>query len=606
MSKVPVVDIDFAPAAVDVIKMDGGGFILKSPMKLEEYPPNLGGSLRRWADATPERLFLAERKADGSWRKITYGDFLSRVERIAQALLDRNLDKERPVMILSDNGVDNALLLHACMYVGIPVVPVSPAYSLMSQDHGKLKHIFSQILPELIFTANGEMFAKAMAALPMDGVEVVVSAAPPDGMSCTFFDDLDAAPTDAVSESFNAVGPDTLAKILYTSGSTGMPKGVKNTQRMMCSNQQAITQLWPFVKAKPPIIVDWLPWNHTFGGNHNFNMVLFNGGTLYIDGGKPAPGLIEKTVAILGEISSTMYFNVPRGFDVLLPFLEADDALRDKFFKDLDVIFYAAAALPQSLWERLEKLSIASRGKMVRMLSAWGSTETAPLATSVHFPIDRAGVIGLPAPGTELKMVPNGSKLEMRVRGPNVTPGYWKADDLTQAAFDEDGFYCIGDAGRLADPSDPAKGIVFDGRTAEDFKLLSGTWVSAGTLRIAAIAACAPVVQDAVVTGHDRDEVGLLIFPNPGGCESVGDAAKVRDHIRRGLARHNAENPAGSTRISRVILLTQPPSIDANEITDKGYINQRAVLECRSEQLNELYSSNGNDAVILMDKPEPT
>ncbi len=599
MSQAPLVEIDFAPAAVDLEELDGGGFILKSPMPLGDFPASLGVCLRKWAAETPGRKFLAERDADQSWREVTYGAFLNRVERIAQALLDRGIDSDRPVMILSDNGIDNALLLHACMYVGIPVVPVSPAYSLMSQDHGKLKHIYGQILPKLIFTVNGEMFAKALAALDLEEVEVVVSAAPPEGIDCTPFEELDAEPTDQVGARFDAVGPDTLAKILYTSGSTGMPKGVKNTQRMMCSNQQTISQVWPFLESKPPVVVDWLPWNHTFGGNHNFNMVLFNGGTMYVDGGKPAPGIIEKTVANLGEVSPTLYFNVPRGFDMLLPYLEADETLRDNFFKDLDIIFYAAAALPQSLWERLEKLSVASRGKMVRMISAWGATETAPMVTTVHFAIDRAGVIGLPAPGCELKMIPNGSKLEMRVRGPNVTPGYWKADDLTAEAFDEEGFYCIGDAGKLADPDNPAGGVVFDGRTAEDFKLTSGTWVNAGTLRIAAIAACAPVVQDGVITGHDRDEVGLLIFLNPVGCESVGDEQAVREHIKKGLAQHNADNPASSTRIVRAMIMGDPPSIDANEITDKGYINQRAVIECRAGLVEELY--DGGDNVILVD-----
>jgi feruloyl-CoA synthase len=333
-------------------------------------------------------------------------------------------------------------------------------------------------------------------------------------------------------------------------------------------------------------------------------MMLRNGGTLYIDNGKPAPGLIEKTVDTLREVSPTMYFNVPRGFDMLIPHLEQDSRLRDTFFKNLDTIFYAAAALPQNLWERLEKLSVDARGERVVMTSAWGSTETAPLATSVHFPIDRAGVIGLPAPGTELKLVPNGAKLEMRVRGPNVTPGYYKRDDLTRAAFDEDGFYRIGDAGKLADPDDPSKGLVFDGRTAEDFKLMSGTWVHAGGLRVAAIASAQPVIQDAVVAGHDREEIGLLVFPNQAGCASVcglpADAPidqlighdAVRAHVRDGLAGHNRDNPGSSTRIRRVLLMSEPPSLDANEITDKGYLNQRAVLERRAGLVETLYSDD--------------
>jgi feruloyl-CoA synthase len=610
MSGAPLVDLDFAPAAVETTPLPGGGMVLSSPMPLQSYPPSLGAHLRRWAGYAPDRLFLAERSAEGGWREFTYGQARAMVAGVAQSLLNRGIAAEHPVMVLSDNGIDNAILALAAMDVGIPVAPISPAYSLMSQDHARLKHIFARVDPRLVYVANGGLFAKALAALDLDEAELVVSAAPPEGVPATLFAELAATtPTPAVEQAHARVGPDTVAKILFTSGSTGMPKGVINTQRMMCSNQQAIAQLWPFLESKPPVIVDWLPWNHTFGGNHNFNMVLRNGGTLYIDAGKPAPGLVEKTVANLRDVSPTLYFNVPRGFDVMLPYLEADTGLRDAFFAKLDLIFHAGAALPQPLWERLEKLSVASKGKRVRMVSAWGSTETSPLVTSVHFPIDRAGIIGLPAPGTELKMIPNGDKLEMRVRGPNVTPGYWKAESLTKAAFDEDGFYCIGDAGKLADPADPSKGVVFDGRTAEDFKLMSGTWVHVGVLRVDALAAATPVIQDAVVTGHDREEVGLLAFANPAGCRTLcKDAAsetplsemiardEVRAHVREGLATHNAANPGSSTRITRVLLMAAPPSIDANEITDKGYINQRAVLERRADLVKQLY---GDDPEVI-------
>jgi feruloyl-CoA synthase len=610
MSGAPLVDLDFAPAAVETTPLPGGGMVLSSPMPLQSYPPSLGAHLRRWAGYAPDRLFLAERSAEGGWRELTYGAARQAVAGVAQSLLDRGIAAEHPVVVLSDNGIDHAILALAAMDVGIPVAPISPAYSLMSQDHARLKHIFAKVDPRLVYVANGTMFAKALAALDLDHVELVVSAAPPDGVPATPFADLAATtPTPAVERAHNRVGPDTIAKILFTSGSTGMPKGVINTQRMMCSNQQAIAQVWPFLESKPPVIVDWLPWNHTFGGNHNFNMVLRNGGTLYIDAGKPAPGLVEKTVANLREVSPTLYFNVPRGFDVMLPYLEADTGLRDTFFARLDLIFHAGAALPQPLWERLEKLSVDSTGKRARMVSAWGSTETSPLVTSVHFAIDRAGIIGLPAPGIELKMIPNGDKLEMRVRGPNVTPGYWKAASLTKAAFDEDGFYCIGDAGKLADPADPSKGVVFDGRTAEDFKLMSGTWVHVGVLRVNALAAATPLIQDAVVTGHDREEVGLLAFANPAGCRTLcKDAAsetplsemiardEVRAHVREGLATHNAANPGSSTRITRVLLMATPPSIDANEITDKGYINQRAVLERRADLVKRLY---GDDPEVI-------
>ncbi|MBV8200354.1 MAG: AMP-binding protein [Acidobacteria bacterium] len=367
------------------------------------------------------------------------------------------------------------------------------------------------------------------------------------------------------------------------------------------------------------MIVDWLPWSHTFGGNHNFNMMLRNGGTLYVDGGKPAPGAMAATVANLREVPSTLHFNVPRGFDMLIPHLESDEALRDTFFRDLDMLFYAAAALPQHLWEALERLSFAATGRRVEMLSAWGSTETAPTATSVHFPIARAGVIGLPIPGTEIKLAPAGGKLELRVRGPNVTPGYWRppeqaagsagtgesaGDGLAAEVFDQDGFLKTGDAGKLANPRDPSRGLLFDGRLAEDFKLSSGTWVHVGELRSLAITAGAPVVQDVVVTGHDRAEVGLLVFPNPDGCRSLCQSAapdaavarlirlpEVRRRLHAGLAAHNAANPTSSRRIGAALLLAEPPGIDAGEITDKGYVNQRAVLARRAALVERLHAA---------------
>ncbi len=611
MSKPPFAPLSFAPPAVEVERIADGGLVLTSPQPLDDYPPKLGLLLERWAAETPERTFLAERAGDG-WREVGYGEALAAVRALAQALLERGLGPERPVVILSDNGVDNGLLQLAAMHAGIPVAPISPAYSLMSRDHAKLHHIFELVTPGLVYAADGARFAAALGAVGLADRELVVSANPPEGIAATTFAALRAtAPGPAVDAAFAAVGPDTVAKILFTSGSTGLPKGVINTQRMLCSNQQAIAQLWPFLGERPPVVVDWLPWNHTFGGNHNFNMVLRHGGTLYVDGGKPMPGLIEQTVANLRDVAPTLYFNVPRGFDVLLPYLEQDAALRDRFFSRLDLIFYAGAALPQSLWERLEALSASARGVRVPMVSAWGSTETSPLITSVHFPLERAGVIGLPAPGCAVKMVPNGEKQELRIKGPNITPGYWRRDDLTAQAFDADGWYCIGDAGRLEDPDRPERGIVFDGRVAEDFKLLSGTWVHAGVLRVTAIAAGAPVIQDAVVTGHDREEVGLLVFPNPAGCRTLcpeaGDDLEalvrcpaVHERLRAGFAAYNAEHGASSRRIARLLLMSEPPNIDANEITDKGYINQGAVLARRAALVERLHAATADADDLLL------
>ena len=603
---------EFAPARVDVEQLPGGGLILRSPLKLESYAANICSYLLDWVEQAPERTFLAERSVTGDWRNVTYSEALASVRALAQALLAHGVSEERPVMILSDNSIENGLLQLAAMFTGFPVSPVSPAYSLMSRDFGKLKHVFDLVRPKLVYASNGELFNDALMALDLDGVTTVVKDGVPAGIEAVPMDELLATkPTSAIDAAFSRVGPETVAKILFTSGSTGMPKGVINTQRMMCSNQQAITQIWPFITRRPPILVDWLPWNHTFGGNHNFNMILRNGGTLHIDAGKPAPGMFQTTVDNLRKIAPTIYFNVPRGFQMLAPYLEQDAEFRDHFFSNLDTIFYAAAALPQDLWERFENLSMAALGKKIAMTSAWGLTESAPLATGVHFPIARAGVIGLPVPGTELKMLPSAGKLELRLRGPNITPGYFRRDDLTQEAFDEDGFYKTGDAGKFADPDDPSQGILFDGRVAEDFKLLTGSWVSTGMVRVAAISACTRLIQDAVVTGHDRDDIGLLIIPNVAGITKIAglgpDASlpdllgneKVRQTLRDDLAAHNSRNPASSTRIARVLLLTEALDIDAGEITDKGYVNQRAVLERRHALVEQLYS---NDAeVILID-----
>ncbi|MCP4751257.1 MAG: feruloyl-CoA synthase, partial [Proteobacteria bacterium] len=492
-------ELDFAPAAVEMQALEDGGMILTSPQQLQPYSRSIGKMLRYWAEKAPDRVFLAERKTDGEWRKLDYAETSTAVNSISQALLDRGLlgndfKPLSPVMVISDNGIDSALLQLGAMQIGVPAVPVSPAYSLMSQDHARLKYIFDLISPLLLYAVDGEKFGPALAALDMSKTEIVCSGSRPAGLKSTLFSELtEIAVTPAVDEAFERVDADSVAKILFTSGSTGLPKGVINTHGMLCSNQQSIKQIWPFLEKRPPVILDWLPWSHTFGSNHNFNMMLFNGGTLYIDFGKPAPGLIEQSVTNLKEISPTLYFNVPRGYDMLLPFLERDAELRDSFFRNLDFAFFAAAALPRNLWDRLIELSIQARGEQVNLVSAWGATETSPMVTSVHFPIDRPSIIGLPAPGCELKMVPNNGKLEMRVKGPNIMPGYWKDEELTRKAFDEEGYFCIGDAGKLADPNNPQKGLEFDGRVSESFKLMSGTWVHVGTLRVAVVGACAPV-----------------------------------------------------------------------------------------------------------------
>ena len=565
----------FAPAKVELDKRADGSMLLRSPQELGAYARCVTEWLVQWSDRAPGRVFLAERNASGAWRKVTYREAYGAVRRIGQALLDRGLGAERPVAILSDNGVDHALLALGAMHVGIPVSPISPAYSLMSKDFGKLKYIFELVSPGLVYAADAGKFAPALAA-------VGAALTPVEKL-------LETNPGSTLEREHAKVNPDTVAKILFTSGSTGLPKGVVNTHRMLCANQQQLAQAWPLVEAKPPVIVDWLPWNHTFGGNHNFNMVLRNGGTLYVDGGKPVPGLAETTARNLKEIAPTMYFNVPRGYDLLLPFLEKDAELRRNFFKDLEVLFYAAAALPQNLWQRIKKLADEERGGDLAMLSAWGSTETSPLATSVHFAMERPGVIGLPVAGCELKLVPSAGKLEVRVRGTNVTPGYYKRPDLTKIAFDEEGFYRIGDAVKFADPADPAKGIVFDGRVAEDFKLSTGTWVNVGAVRIRLIATADPIIQDAVITGHDRDVVGALVFLSPAAKDLSPD--ELRSRLSAALKKL-AQEGGSSMHPVRVLVMSEPPSIDANEITDKGYMNQRAVLERRAPLVEKLYSAD--------------
>jgi feruloyl-CoA synthase len=566
-----------APPQVEVTR-HGGATYLRSPQKLGAYARCVTEWLSDWSDKAPERVFLAERKGE-AWRKLSYREAYGAVRRIGQALLERRLNAERPVAILSDNSIDHALLALGAMHVGIPAAPISPAYSLMSQDHGKLKYIFDLLKPGLVFAAEPAKFAPALAAV---------------GAQSTPVSELVEINPGSIMEREHAkVRGDTVAKILFTSGSTGQPKGVINTHAMLCANQQQLAQCWPFVEDRPPVVVDWLPWNHTFGGNHNFNLILRNGGTLYIDGGKPMPGLVETTVKNLADVSPTMYFNVPRGFDLLLPFLERDEKLRRTFFRELDVLFYAAAALPQNLWDRIKALAAKENATRVALLSAWGSTETSPLATSVHFHMERPGVIGLPIPECELKLVPGAGKLEVRVRGPNVMPAYHKRADLTTAAFDEEGFYRIGDAVKFADADDPAKGIVFDGRVAEDFKLTTGTWVHVGAIRVKLIAAADPLVQDAVITGHGRSEIGALVFLSPA-AKNV-DAAELRARLQGALSKL-AQEGGSSTHPRRLLVMTEPPSIDANEITDKGYMNQRAVLERRALLVEKLYA--GADGVI--------
>ena len=588
----------FATPEIVADRRADGSIWLKSTTPLQQGARCVGDWLEHWARQAPERIFLGERSSvDAPWTTVTYQDALRQARSIAAWVLAQGLSAEHPLVVLSDNSIDHALFALATMHVGVPIAAISPAYSLVSKDFDKLKSMISLLDPGAIYVSSMKAFAPALTAIKSRHAAKIVCG-DAEGNDAISFRSVAATPeTSAVAKAFAAIAPDTIAKFLFTSGSTGTPKAVINTQRMLTSSQQAKAQTWSFLEgaANDLVILDWLPWSHTFGANHNFNLVLRNGGTLYIDGGKPAPGLFATSLANLRSVMPTVYFNVPRGFDMLIAALRGDDELRRRFFGEVKFAFYAGAALPQNLWDAIEELSIKTAGRALPMVSAWGSTETSPLATDCHFQAKRSGNIGVPIPGTELKLVPSGDKLEVRVRGPNVTPGYWKAPELTAQAFDADGFYLIGDAVTFADPDRPELGLFFDGRVAEDFKLNSGTWVSVGTLRVAAIAALAPLAQDIVVSGHGGDDVHFLVFPNIAACrahaglpestdvsEVIGNES-VRDGVALGLAKLRAQSSGGSSgHATRALLLAEPASVDGGEITDKGYINQRAVLTRRA------------------------
>ncbi len=603
----------FAVPKIAVERRPDGATVIRALDPLEAYPPRMGDVFLRRAEEIPDRLYMAARDAAGGWRKLTYGEMGRSARAIGQALLARKLGPERPVLIVAENGIDHALLSIGCLIAGVPFAPVSAAYARPGQGFTKLHYILDLIRPGLIFVDSWARYAGARAALDAAKAEVVIAGDRPAGADVTAFAALTAtALTPAVDAAAGAVGPDTIAKILFTSGSTDMPKGVINTHRMLCANQVQIGFSWPFLRRTPPVLCDWLPWSHTFAGNHNFHLVPWHGGTYYVDEGKPAPGLIEKTVANLRDVSPTIYLNVPRGYGLLLDYLERDAALRDRFFAKLEFVFYAGAAMADSLQARLRKLAEQVTGEPVPLVCAWGATETAPQATGLNYPTSHPTCIGLPSPGVEIKLAPVGDKHEIRVRGANVTTGYWKNPEATAAAFDEEGFYRSGDAAKFCDPDAPEQGLLFDGRITENFKLSTGTWVHVGQLRLAVIAACAPVIEDCVITGHDRDEVGALVFPNLTGCRSLcpdlpADAAAqalvaapaVRDALARGLRKLAAENSGSSMRVMRALLVAEPPTIDANEITDKGYVNQRAVLKNRAALVECLYG-DGDPAVVRL------
>jgi feruloyl-CoA synthase len=580
-----------------------GAFLIKSAEPLPAYVSRIGDCLHDWALKAPNRVFLAERMANRAWRTLTYAETLERVTRIAARLLDFDLSPERPIAILSGADIDHALIGLAAMEIGVPYCPISPPYSLSSKDHAKLRYAFTLLTPGLVFASDGAAFAPALDAVAGPEVVRVAARGVDAAKALPLADFLAPASSDALEAARDAVGPDTIAKFLLTSGSTGQPKAVINTQRMICANQAMLAQAFPFFTREPPVLVDWLPWSHTFGSNHNFGIALTHGGTFYFDGGKPMPGGVEETVANLREIAPTVYFNVPKGFEALLPHLQADAALRRKFFSRLNMLFYAGAGLAPDIFAAYRRMALETTGRAMPFVTGLGATETAPSALMCLMDVDAPGKMGHPMAGVELKLAPVEGKLEARVSAPTVTPGYWRNPELTLKAFDEEGYYRFGDAVRFAVPGDAAGGFLFDGRIAEDFKLATGTWVSVGPLRAALVAALAPLAKDAVIAGHDRDDVTALIFPDFEQCRALAgaaalDDARLREAFRARLCAFAALAAGSSHRVERIVLIAEPPSLDAGEITDKGSINQRAVLGRRAGMVAELYAEPPPPSVI--------
>jgi len=586
-----------------------GSLVFRSRQVLEPYPTSVAAMLREWAARDPGHPLIAQRDADDKWQLLSYGEVRARADAIGQALLDRGLGPDRPVMVLSGNSIPHFLLTMGALTAGVPVAPVSVAYSLLSSDHARIKAIADVLRPGMVFAEDGALFAAALEATRAADRAIVVASRADVVPSSEPLSNLETtAPKSRLEAAFGALNGDSVAKILFTSGSTGTPKGVLNTHRMLCSNQQAMRQAWPFLAKERPVLCDWLPWSHTFGGNHNMNMVLYNGGTLYLDDGKPAPQQFARTCQNLREVRPTIAFNVPAGYAQLVPALEADRAFADAFFSRLQLVFNAAAALPSSLRERLTVLARDIAGRDVPVTGSWGATETAPAVTTAHYPYTDARCIGVPLAGLDVKLAPVGGAHEIRVRGDAVTPGYLRAPGLTAEAFDDERYYKTGDAVALVDPDDPNQGFTFQGRIAEDFKLDTGTFVRVGAVRTALLSAV-PLLSDAVICGENRSYVAALAWVNPAEAAAVvpGELPiedgcihhpDLTSHISALLATLNAATGSAG-KVERVLLLADPPSLDAGEITDKGYINQRKVLDRRAPYVRRLYSEDPDETVVV-------
>ena len=601
-------DLFAPPRTIAAAGGEPGALLLRSAEELGEYPVTVVHSLRGWARIAPKHPLVSERR-QGNWYTVSYGSAVAAAESIGQALLERGLGPDRPLLVLSGNGVDHLLVTLGAMTAGIPVAPVSVAYSLQSHDHARIREIAELMHPGAVFAADAAAFATALDALP--GVPATVSDGHRDGAEQLSVL-LNTPPGDAVRTAFAGLRPDGIAKILFTSGSTGTPKGVLNTHRMLAANQQMMRQAWPFLGEERPVIVDWLPWSHTFGGNHNVNMMLSSGGTLYVDGGRPVPGLFAQTIQNLTDVPPTIYFNVPAGYAQLVPVLEADPEFAIRFFSRLRLMFNAAAALPAALRDRLAAVAERTAGRRIPVTGSWGTTETAPAVTSAHFAFSDARCIGVPLPGAEVKLVQaDGDAYEIRARGPMVTPGYFGRPDLTAEAFDADGFYRTGDAVAFAAPADPSAGLVFRGRIAEDFKLATGTFVRAGAMRTRVLSAV-PLLSDVVLAGENADFVCVLAWLNVAeavrllGAKPESDGEVIADErlhrlLAQALAVYN-DDSGSSARVERLLVMARPADLDAGEITDKGYVNQRKVLACRSALVAMLYADQVPPGVVVAGK----
>ena len=621
VSNVKYRDMTFGVTRVKMREASKGHLYLSADQALEPYAERMTDRLIHWAKERPDQTLFARRQknADGStgdWQRISYAQALDGARHIAQGLINRGLNAERPVLIASENDLEHALLALGCLMAGVPYCPASPAYSTISQDYDKLRHLVSTLTPGLVFAADAQRYGKALQSTLGADVEVVLTQGTLEGRegpTSTFAELLATPITPAVDAAWAATGPDTIAKFLFTSGSTKLPKAVINTHRLWCSNQQQMRQSMPLL-ADSPVLIDWLPWNHTFGGNHNFGLVIYNGGTLYIDDGKPTPALIQETLRNLREIAPTVYFNVPTGFEIIAQVMKTDAVLRKNLLSRVKMFFYAGAALAQPIWDSLFASQEQEVGERIAMTTGLGMTESGPFAlfvTNVHV---KSADLGVPTPGMEIKLVPNNDKIEIRYKGPNITPGYWRAPEETRAHFDEEGFFCTGDAVTWIDPNDIHQGLRFDGRIAEDFKLATGTFVSVGPLRAKIIAAGAPYIQDVVITGLNRKEVGALIFPTPAvrtlsglaanaGLAEVLASAPVQAHFQKVLNGLAAQATGSASRVARALLLSEPPSIDKGEVTDKGSINQRAVLKHRDTLVQALHDGQAPHTLLPQTTP---